>query len=357
MLSSLNVRISEILNQGNTVAIFPIRELIPVSPEDKPAKLECYFPLSENQIPPIIQPPFSALGSEAFISNLITQLCRRFKNQIVGGGKPEEFPSIDVLRASKVDTLIFIDDLIGSGKRTIDFMNSVYKNPTIKSWLSGKHISFHIVSYMGTPKGEKAVRRWCKNHKDSVLDVLHSCPMLDLKDQRIVDVCNGYSDIREPFPLGFKNSAVRVVFSYSAPNNLPAILFRNKKKLKTRDISLRGEIVSWNALFPGRSIDQSLNTEMTTNKKPLILRQQIKEILYIVGLNSGINKLDISNQFSGEDSQLHLILGRCVKFNWLEITNLEYKITRSGTHELSYLNRNKTPKGLANNAANYYPSK
>ncbi|WP_211586596.1 hypothetical protein, partial [Klebsiella pneumoniae] len=47
----------------------------------------------------------------------------------------------------------FIDDYIGSGQRVSDFIDAFWRDRTIASWLSSKHIKIQVVAYSATAQG------------------------------------------------------------------------------------------------------------------------------------------------------------------------------------------------------------
>ncbi|MFT6833995.1 MAG: hypothetical protein ACJA0H_000021 [Francisellaceae bacterium] len=348
VVSALGEHISALIVECDKVAIFPVRELI--------RQNESYFKLGDDDAIPVVQPNDITLGSEAFVSNLVTQLGRRNREKVISPEGNTLNPTINNLRTEKVDSLILVDDLIGSGNRTKEFLESVYQHPTIRSWLSGKHLEIHIVSYMASEKGKRIVEKWCAKHKKTTLHVLNKCPMLNVNDEALIDLCKRYVDKKEKLPIGYGSNPVRVVFSHSAPNNLPALLFRDRTNLKSKDASLRPHITSWKALFPRRALTEALKTELSEAKPNTSLQQQLIELLIIVSLNPGININLLNHHFSGNDGQKNICKVRCIKFGWLREINSQLFLTENGERELIFINKNKNLKVIANNDNNYYPS-
>jgi hypothetical protein len=373
VVNALGERVSTLIARYNKVAIFPVRELMQIEDNDIEKQeqsdtyddlevgetspiMESYFQLDDDDAVPVVQPNDITLGSEAFVSNLVTQLGRRNRDKVISPEGNTLNPTINNLRSEKVDSLILVDDLIGSGNRTKEFLKAVYLHPTIKSWLSGKHIEIHVISYMASKQGKLLVEQWCKKHEKSTLHVLNKCPMLNTNDEAIIDLCKRYVDKKEKFPIGYGSNPVRVVFSHSAPNNLPALLFRDRTKLKAKDASLRPYIKSWKALFPRRALVESLKTELSEAIPVTSIQQQLKELLYIVSSNSGINVNSLNEHFSGTDGQRNLCKDRCIDFGWLRESNSQLFLTDNGEKELVFINKNNNLKVIANNEDNYYPS-
>ncbi len=352
VILSLGTCISDLIKNYKKVAIFPVRELIKVADSNK----ESYFPLDDDNLGPTIQPSNASLGSEAFVSNLITQLGRRNKEKVISPEGNGMIPTINNLRIERVNSLIVVDDLIGSGNRTKEFIESIYLHPTIKSWLSGKLIKIHIVSYMGSAKGSMLLQGWCNRHPRSSLNVLNQCPMLDINNIKIIDLCKRYADEKEEFPIGYGDDPVKVVFSHSAPNNLPAILYRNKSNLIPKEGALRAKIKNWKALFPRRALIEALKVELAEIKIMYSVVRMLKELLYIVKSHPNNNINYINDIFSGTDSQLNLCKNRGIDFGWLSESNLKLSLTENGEKEFNFLNNNNQLKVIANNEDNYYPS-
>ncbi|MCV5540086.1 hypothetical protein OFN30_32625, partial [Escherichia coli] len=74
-------------------------------------------------------------------------------SQNINGKRNSASLSLDQMRNLQVKKLILIDDLIGSGDRTKEFIESVYNHPTIKSRLSFGTLEIEILAYMATHIG------------------------------------------------------------------------------------------------------------------------------------------------------------------------------------------------------------
>ena len=356
VVNSLESRINKLIESYDKVAVFPVRELMPIKQiKGEQKNIESYFPLDNNDTAPTLQFSGISLGSEAFISNLITQLKRINTRKIIDydGRTP---PSINVLRAEKVDALILVDDLIGSGNRTEEFLNSIYEHPTIKSWLSGKHIEIHIVSYMGSKYGQKRIQKWCDKYKKTILHVLNECPILNMNNLEVINLCRRYADKNENLPLGYGERPVSVVFAHSAPNNLPAILYRDKLKYKAHDITIRRANTSWKGLFPRRALDDILKTELASVQPQKPFRELLIEFLFNIEASDGVSLCSLNNLFSEGNDKVNLCKSRCLKHGWVEEHEQILTLTEAGSKELVYLTAHHKPAHVANNTASYYPS-
>ncbi|EJQ5988467.1 hypothetical protein ABMN38_004188 [Escherichia coli] len=338
----------------NVVSILPIRELTPN---------ENVYDLLDKSIPPVVQVSSEPLGSEAFISNLYTQLNRR-NNQYfplpqinIPGRKGAASISLDEMRILNVKKLILVDDLIGSGDRTKEFIERVYNHPTIKSRLSFGTLEIEILAYMATHTGQSVIEKYISNKKGLSLNVLYSAPIIDeiVNHKEITSLCHAYAHNKEKHPLGYKGSAVRVIFSHSAPNNIPSILHRTviKYKPKTNGITPASR---WDALFPRRYIPTDFTHEIEEKIKiqPKLLK--IKSILKLLEVES-LSLKQLSKISGFPQYELKLILKNLNTAGWVHYRNHEYEITGIGRVEIEIGSKTKGFKIIAINPDFYYPRK
>ncbi|EMB0835490.1 hypothetical protein MZE26_15605 [Escherichia coli] len=339
-------------NEGvKKVSLLPIRELSPN---------ESVYDLVNNSISPTLQVAQEPLGSEAFISNLCTQLNRKNGqyfplSQNINGKRNSASLSLDQMRNLQVKKLILIDDLIGSGDRTKEFIESVYNHPTIKSRLSFGTLEIEILAYMATHIGQAIIEKYISRKKGISLNVLYTAPLINELDNHseIFYLCESYANKREMNPLGYKNGAVRVIFSHSAPNNVPAILYRSviDYKPKAKDITA---ISRWDALFPGRYIptDFSHENEEKNKKQPKLLK--IRMILQLLEMES-LSVKRLSKITGLPQYELKLILRNLNSVGWISYANQEYTVTRAGSLEVT--SKVKGLKIIAISPDFYYPYK
>jgi hypothetical protein len=356
VMGALKERVESLISDDGMVALYPIREITSSSGGDSNDVLEPYFSLTNESEAPILQSSDTPLGSEAIASNLIMQISRLYKRKILSKEACNQDPCISNLREKKVKKLILIDDLIGSGKRTIDFLTSFYTHPSIKSWVSSKHVSIEVICFMATPDGKSIVSKWCKKRPNINLHVLNSCPMLNVTDPAIVNLCTEYATEREKYPLGFGNNPVRVVFAHSAPNNLPAILYRDTFRYKPKAPRLRNRLKKWNALFPKRALPEILKLELGD----IIVSKSNKavtfELLQVLDTTPDLSKDSLGDYIASASTQISLCKTRCLQNNWIvEDANI-LNISPSGREELIHLRKVKSAKDIALNTDNYYPS-
>jgi hypothetical protein len=157
-----------------TVGFFSVRELEKEKPDER--CIEKPLPFYSQAIASEDGQSVNALsssadqGSEAKVAHIIRQLCK---------SNPQKYlnhPTIESLRRSKSDAMIFVDDFIGSGGRVRDFLDGFWLEPTIVSWLSGKQISFHVIAYSGTEFGISSVE---KHKSKPQVHVFRDAPSFD----------------------------------------------------------------------------------------------------------------------------------------------------------------------------------
>ncbi len=177
------------------------------------------------------------IGSEGIISWLISELCIEF---------PEKFichPSPDQIRNKKVRMFMLVTDLIGTGNRTCEYLESAWRVASIKSWKSLKYLSFSVIAYSGTNQGIRSVRH---HNSNPTTDLVEPCPTIDSEfdketSKRIKSLCIYYDPVDHGYieSLGYKGSGALIAFSHGCPNNSPRILHKRRKNV-------------WEPLFPKR---------------------------------------------------------------------------------------------------------
>jgi hypothetical protein len=182
------------------------------------------------------------LGSEARVAAIIRNLAK------VNSDKLLNHPTLEVMREKRCRSIFVIDDYIGSGKRTADFLSAIWRSSAIKSWHSLKWIDFVSIAYSATARGGARV---CRQRMHPRLVLERDCPTYpempwraEIKDE-VQSLCWRYGarTSRRSMRLGFDKVMAALVFEHGCPNNAPAILWAptpvNKK---------------WMPLFPDRSV-------------------------------------------------------------------------------------------------------
>lgn len=379
LISEIEAALIDIIEGSSKVAILPVRELF--------FDGECYYPqdLSEikaylyNQnvkidtnavdsivskssgkeitkkdiegVNPIFQDPINQPGSEALISNLITQLKRRYPSKVVTGRR-EKNPSISDLRKEKCRKLILVDDVIGSGQRMYDFLVSITKNKTINSWVSGGVMELNVISFMKSEKSEDKLRRIKPKFNVKFIDAFPT--FFDIENRKVaqyVKLIEKYSDKREKMPFGYDKTFGRAIFEHSVPNNTPAILWRDQTKWRPngKEIIHQGK---WMSLFSGRSINLEIKQGIRKNADPeLNNRAKITLVLKALRDEGRVNTSRQLSRYLGWDIAICKEIVARLKIN--SFIDEQSNMTALGLAELNYLEANQD--SVEFNSDNYYP--
>ena len=214
--------------------------------EVPPASTQSYFEFASSPDTPdgLLSAVASGndLGSEARVAALIRAISRSLPTKFLN------HPTVDALRAEKVDAIIVVDDLVGSGTRTNRFLDRLWQNSTIKSWWSREDIKFGVVAYAATSGGMHYVRK----HKcepevvfERLSPTLDDLPWLRATRENLASLLTKYGKrtSKRSMSLGYKRSSALLVFEHGCPNNVPSVLWAPS----TADRP-------WIPLFPSRTI-------------------------------------------------------------------------------------------------------
>lgn len=186
-----------------------------------------------------------SVGSEGIIAWLVTDICKQHPTRFIS------HPSPDQIRRKRVRQFMLVTDMIGSGRRVCEYLDSAWKVASVKSWKSLGLMSFTVVSYTGTEKGVA----FSESHKTKPsVRIARSCPTIFTEfnneaAKNIRSLCIHYDPVDHDRieSLGYRGSEALVVFSHSCPNNVPRLLFKTDKKN------------SWRPIFPNRGTASSRN--------------------------------------------------------------------------------------------------
>ncbi|MCE7546069.1 hypothetical protein LZV53_16055 [Klebsiella michiganensis] len=350
MMEDLKFLIKGIISEKDKVAILPIREL-----RDD----EYVYSLDDKDKNPVLQTSNEALGSEAFISNLYTQLNR--ENNVIFHMQKKEVesewydvsPSLNYLSEKKYTKLLLIDDLIGSGDRVQKYLENIFNHKTIKSWVSGGFLEIYIVAYMASDIGIEKINKRIKNLKGIHLNYLHKAPTFHdvVGCDDILELCKSYASKNNKYPLGYKDCAVRVIFGHSAPNNIPAILHSSTlKKFKASDRSVSNSS-AWHALFHKRVIPSDFLVDCK-NKPHLNPRKIIVNLLTLLS-EGEYKEQELCHIFNLPAYEVDRILNHLESFGWVNYDAGRYNLTLTGRSEV--IPKNKSLKQIESAVVFYYP--
>lgn len=240
-------------NIDGPVALFAVRELPKPTQEETwmmPQGLPFYSCTSRSEDGRSINSVGATadLGSEAIIAHMIRQLAR---------GNPAKFinhPTLNEMRDRGCRAVFVVDDFVGSGGRVRSFLDSLWLEPTLKSWWSTKLIGFHVLAYSATDHGTKSLKRLkCSPeicvHRDATS--FETLPLSFEKKDLIRKLCRDYGarvlKRRKNMWFGYKQGMCSIVFEHGCPNNTPAILW-----------DMKDGTPNWAGLFPHRTISSEI---------------------------------------------------------------------------------------------------
>ena len=221
---------------GGPIALYAAREI-------PPAESRTYFDFAAGSTGELnAVAAGSGLGSEARIAAFIRNRAQAHPKTILN------HPNVTDLRSKQAKAILVVDDLIGSGKRTSDFVGAIWRDRTIRSWWSRKDIQLFAVAYAATAAGAMLVSR---QPSSPTIEFVRDCPTLDslaiseADGAALRSLLTRYaSDLAQKNkPLGFKKIGSLLVFEHGCPNNAPAVFWSRPKSGKV-----------WEPLFPGRAV-------------------------------------------------------------------------------------------------------
>lgn len=296
-VSAIQDLIANLANNSNgVIGIFVEREIrrgkwgIPNALYKQPRRKKNRRAFGQGPQPVKPKLPYDmSVGSEGIIASLVTDICKQ---------QPEKFishPSPDQIRKKKVRHIMLVTDMIGSGRRAYEYLDSAWKVASMKSWKSLGLIDFTIVSYTGTEAGVS----FSKSHKTKPeVQIARSCPTIFTEfdkhiAEKIRSLCIHYDPIDhdQTESLGYRGSEGLVVFSHGCPNNVPRLLFKNGKRK------------SWKPMFPNRRGIAASHNAFKSVKVESDLRRKLARMNEL-RLSSG----DWMSRYSDEAKSMLLVL-------------------------------------------------
>lgn len=165
-------------------------------------------------------------GSEAFLGSVIRDLA----GSQPGGASEWLHPgsSLEQLADAKCRSIVLLSDYAGSGTQLARYTRALIRNPTLRSWHSGRLIKIYAVSFAATDLAIRKVRREIYIESFAV-DILapsfSSTAWSESERQTIQRICEQYAfSDRRSEALGYKSSMGLFATDSTVPNNLPVIL-------------------------------------------------------------------------------------------------------------------------------------
>lgn len=315
------------------VAAFPVREVAPPESAHGVGRDGPY-----DLLPPGLP------GSEAVIANILTGISRESSyDRLI-------LTSLDLhkLRTRKVRTILLVDDFSGSGKRLKDFGKALRRHPTIRSWLSYGWVKIHVVAYAATAE---AIRLLRSDFGPDYVHLVRACPTFEnarwTPEQKadIETLCKDYCGRLGRYKLGFRKSKALIAFEHTAPNNLPAILWRVDD--------------GWNSLFEWKAVPADLlalyATDHAESSSPSVSGQSFERLGHVLQMvGHRVREEDAiveATRFSYEE--VYRLLGAARSFG---LVTTKLRLTEIGRAELRRWQTTHKPLVLPNQDDAYYPT-
>lgn len=301
------------------------------------------------------------VGSEGIVAWLISELCQEHPKKFIC------HPSPGQIRQKRVRKFIVVTDIIGSGNRVYEYLESAWRVASVRSWVSLKYLSFEVIAYTGTSVGMKAVR--CHKSKPAI-DIVKACPTIksEFDDEiftKIKRLCTYYDPIdQDPVDsLGYKGGGVLIAFSHSCPNNIPRLLHKTK-------------INFWEPLFPKRKTtkmrhifgEQSNEEELKKRLDrlhetrlakghwlPSFSKEGKKMLLLLAALRRGPRFNEVISRKTGLIiPEIEILLEQAIQWNW--VSEKRY-LMEGGKGQLAHARKVKNTETSINeeNKTSYFP--
>lgn len=351
-LTKTIVRLAE--QTSGPVALYATREWDPAEP---------YFPDDNDPIDAV--DAGNDLGSEARIAAIIRNLAR------AEPGKFLNHPTIEEMRTARCRALCVVDDFVGSGERTSEFLSAMWLNRTLRAWRSLKLIAFHVVAFSATARGVRRVEQTAAKpavHLRRDCPTFHEMPWSPAMRRSMLGLLRRYA-VRTSQPnvaTGYGQAAAALVFEHGCPDNCPSIFWAPSTAQS-----------AWQPLFPRRSVlwaEASAFPPEIARRDPVVIMIQAGQkrmaesgalagkgaigpnVLMILGLAAkGIrSKAALSHATGLEADTCAQLVEACVAAGLL---TPNFHITRTGAAELASASRNRLlkPKVPEPGSDVYYP--
>jgi hypothetical protein len=297
------------------------------------------------------------VGSEGIIAQLLSELSKENSTILF-------HPTIEKCIEREVRRFV-LTDIIGSGKRASDWLDSAWQTSTLRSWHSYGLLRFEIVAFAATAKG----RRLAEGHasRPRVRNCL-SCPTIGSKFRKdeakaIRDLCIRYDPIdQDPVEsLGFAGGEVLIAFEHSIPNNSPRLLTKGSRywqPLFHRHVT-RGRFEEANngRLVSARALEKLRHSRLAKAvASGYMLEVTRKWILFLAASSSGPRTQEALSRKSGLLlSEVGSLIKMAKRIGWIDS---EGRLTESGHKQLVHAKDmfKTAPKPrLQGSGAPYYP--
>ena len=266
-----------------------------------------------------------ARGSEDLVCSVIASLGKLDKKRF------HNHPSLKALRRNRINHIVVVDDSIGSGKRTSDYIKVMFKHPSFLSWWSYGKIRFHVVAFARSREAESVIieglagsnhpkRRYPKlmkikfySHRIYKTDYFKE--RWGTQFQRIIDLCESVKAIPKDRRLGYGDKMSNIVFYHSVPNNIPGVLFIKRR--------------NWRPLFPARVLP-SWASQLLNLPRPLRAEDKIPTSLanLLQQIKRGVRtKISLSNELGFDIAVIDQLISAARTSGFLTDS---HRLTRAG---------------------------
>lgn len=178
--------------------------------------------------PKIIEPTKGydkTVGSEGIVAQIVSELVRQNKSSIFLQ------PGPDLIRKHRIRRFMLITDLIGSGQRAKNYLDSAWRVRSVRSWWSRRSkngMAFEVIAYAATARGLKVVQ---EHPCMPSIHMVVTCPTVsdawgyDKKSQ-VRSLCKKYNPNNSDNALGHGGIGALLAFAHGIPNNAPTMLYR-----------------------------------------------------------------------------------------------------------------------------------
>ena len=334
------------------IALFNVREISRVSSDQS----------DPNFIDSDLVSRGREIGSEGILGQIITGLVRSNRAKFFSQ------PDVAYMRKKRCRIIVLVDDLIASGDRVSEYIETLMKKPSLCSWDSLKYTRIHVITFAGLSTGADRVQQLkCKPRVSSVIE----CPSfmrLPWKQERrnaVLHLAEKYAPktCRPKIPLGYGDCMVSLVFEHGCPNNTPPILWAKGRKSESWQPLFENRVFTHQlpCVFPpeiARGDPRSALIEVGQQRLAHTIDQPLlradKHTLVLLALIAKGQRRNAALTFATglSNKSLEHILERCMQCNWITASR---RITSSGVSELRHARKiGHSSNEIPNRGTDYY---
>ena len=191
-------------------------------------------------------------GSEAFVGMVLRDLPGIRRSTSDGPGWVSPGMDLEELRQRRCRSIVVVTDYMGTGTQVTDFVASLTRNRTIRSWQSFGWVKLYVVAFASSPAAIERVRR-ARHVTDAWMveaaPTFETAPWSADIREAVTSLCITKCRLRPSLALGFRKSAGLFVTERGAPNNLPAVLWQDVNR--------------WTPLFRDRTVPPEFAASLT----------------------------------------------------------------------------------------------